>query len=388
MRIQGLTSLVVFIVATSFGPIAVGAAHAQSANEGDAEIAALKRQLLLIEQKLDRLQKQTAANTAAAAKANARADANASTNPAIPNKASAVPSGAIVKMPNNRPAICTDDNLNCIAITSRLHFDAGGYNYRPNSTATTPQQAQNGVKARRARIGVLGTFMGDWDYGLIFDLGGSQDNTARINNAFVTYTGIKGLYIEGGYIKVPYTLDEATSSNDITFMERASSAVIATKIASGNNRSAFGARANGDWWWLGSYITGQTSGFPHSTRPPVGATARGVVVPVNNQYGSLLLGADAEFLFDTGTSSGAALNSNNLTTLNDRIEVRIDPGTNALLNTGTLANVNSVRVLSGEAAGGIGSFYAQGEYFDYSVRVSRACPTCTSMAVMHRRAMC
>jgi len=368
MRIQGLISFVVFFVATSIGLTAVGAAHAQSVNEGDAEIAALKRQLLLIEQKLDRLQKQTAANTAATAKANARVDANASTNAAIPAKASLVPSGAIVKMPNNRPTICTDDNLNCVAVTSRLHFDAGGYNYRPNSTATTPQQAQNGVNARRARIGVLGTFMGDWDYGLIFNLSGSQNNTAIINNAFVTYKGIKGLYIEGGYIKVPYTLDESTSSNDITFMERASSAVIAAHIASGNNRSAFGARANGDWWWLGSYLTGPTSGFPHSTRPPFGATARGVVVPLNNQYGSLLLGADAEFLFDTGTSSGAPLNSDNLTALNSRIEVRIDPGTNALLNTGTLANVNSVRVLSGEAAGSIGSFYVQGEYFDYSVQ--------------------
>jgi phosphate-selective porin OprO/OprP len=92
-----------------------------------------------------------------------------------------------------------------------------------------------------------------------------------------------------------------------------------------------------------------------------------LVVPVNNQYGSLLLGADAEFLFQTGTSSGAALNTNNLTTLNDRIEVRIDPATNALLNTGTLANVSGAQVYSGEAATQVGSFYAQSEYFDYRI---------------------
>jgi phosphate-selective porin OprO/OprP len=82
------------------------------------------------------------------------------------------------------------------------------------------------------------------------------------------------------------------------------------------------------------------------------------------RHGSLLLGVDAEFLFQTGTSSGAALDTNNLTTLNDRIEVRIDPATNALLNTGTLANVSGVKVYSGEAAAQVGSFYAQGEYFD------------------------
>jgi phosphate-selective porin OprO/OprP len=81
----------------------------------------------------------------------------------------------------------------------------------------------------------------------------------------------------------------------------------------------------------------------------------------------LLLGVDTEFLFQTGTSSGAASNTNNLTTLNDRIEVRIDPATNALLNTGTLANVSGVKVYSGEAAAQVGSFYAQGEYFDYRI---------------------
>jgi phosphate-selective porin OprO/OprP len=162
---------------------------------------------------------------------------------------------------------------------------------------------------------------------------------------------------------VPYTLDEATGSNNMMFLERGSSQTIATAIAGGDNRSALGAHANGDWWWVGSYLTGPTSGFVHSNRPPVGATARGLVVPVNSEGRSLLLGADAEFLFDTGGVTG----TNTLSTLNDRIEVRIDPGTNALLNAGALTNVKSAQVLSGEAAGQIGSFYAQGEYFDYRI---------------------
>ena len=50
---------------------------AQSASSTDAEIAALKKQLRLMEEKLDRLQKRTAANTAAADKANAKTETNA-----------------------------------------------------------------------------------------------------------------------------------------------------------------------------------------------------------------------------------------------------------------------------------------------------------------------
>jgi phosphate-selective porin OprO/OprP len=329
------------------GATASGAAYAQTA-DSDAKIAALEHQLATMQQELHKLEKTEASRPPAY----------------MPTKAPGGNSSVVVTMPNNRPTFCTADNLNCVAITSRLQFDAGLYDYRPNSASTTPQLAQNGVNARRARIGVLGTFSGDWDYGLIYELGGTQDNTAALENAYLTYKGIKNLYIEGGYLDVAYTLDESTSSNNITFLERATPAVVATNIAAGDNRSAFGARSMGDWWWLGSYVTGPASGFNHSTRPQTGAVVRGVVIPVNNQYSSLMLGAEAQFLFDTGGAPG----TNTLATLNDRIEVRIDPGTNSLLNTGSLLNVSGARVFSGEFAGQIGGFYAQGEYFDYSVQ--------------------
>src|SRR6202035_3715171 len=95
--------------------VAAEQAHAQSASNSDAEIAALKQQLRLMEQKLDRLQQQTSANTAAAAKANAKADATvsvASANAAVPVKGPVAASDAVVKMPNNRPTICTADDRN------------------------------------------------------------------------------------------------------------------------------------------------------------------------------------------------------------------------------------------------------------------------------------
>src|SRR5229473_721646 len=179
MRIQGLASGIA-IVAISLSAAVFGDAHAQSAG-ADAEIAALKQQLRLMEQKLDKLQKQTAANTAAAASANAKASAKvsvASANAAYPVKGPVAPSDVVVKMPNNRPTICTADDQNCIAITSRVHFDGGGYDYHPNTPATVPQRLDDGVNLRRARIGVLGKFGGDWNYALIYDFGGSSDGFA------------------------------------------------------------------------------------------------------------------------------------------------------------------------------------------------------------------
>ena len=128
--------------------------RAQSASSTETEIAALKKQLLQVEEKLDRLQKQTAAKTVAAAKANAGTEANAKVSVdasgAVPVKAPAAPPNSIVKMPNNRPTVCTADEQNCIALTSRLDFDAGGYDYRPNTANTKPQRLDDGVNARRS----------------------------------------------------------------------------------------------------------------------------------------------------------------------------------------------------------------------------------------------
>jgi phosphate-selective porin OprO/OprP len=247
------TNLAAAAAVSLIGVLVASQAQAQSAGNNDAEIALLKQQLRMMEEKLDKLQKQTAANTAAAASAKAEAkvsvaNANAA---AAAIKAPVAPSGVVVKMPNNRPTICTADDQNCIAITSRVHFDAGGYNYRPNTAATSPQHLDDGVNVRRARIGVIGKFLEDWNYALIYDFGGASDGFAStasaggtavgflpggalsgIENAYLSYTGIKPfggrLAIEGGVMDLPYTLDEASSSNDIPFMERAGSGIIAT----------------------------------------------------------------------------------------------------------------------------------------------------------------
>jgi phosphate-selective porin OprO/OprP len=362
-------------------------AHAQSASS-DNEIAALKQQLRLMEQKLDKLQKQTSANTAAAASANAKVDAKVvNASAAHPVKAPMTVAGAVVTMPNNRPTICTEDNQNCISITSRLHVDVGGYNYHPNSAATIPQNLDNGVNARRARIGVVGKFMGDWNYALIYDFGGSSDGfggaapgslpgggTSGIENAFLSYTGFNPfggkLVIEGGYMDLLYTLDESTSSNDITFMERSSPNAIATSVAAGDFRSAFGGRWYNDSFWIGSYVTGPASGALHSassaapagTTEQVGVVARAAGQLVSGNGYSLHLGGDAEWLIDPPRNTITGAQS---VTLSDRPELRIDPTT--IISTGAVANVTGVQVYSVETAGNYGPLFFQGEYYWYNI---------------------
>ena len=394
-------------------------AQAQSANGTNEELALLKQQLRLMEAKLDKLQKQTAANTTAAASANAKVDAKVkadsktadiktadlktadlgSANAAYPVKVPNV-SGVVVTMPNNRPTICTADEQNCVSITSRIHWDVGGYDYHPNSAATSPQKLDDGENLRRARIGLIGKFFSDWNYALVYDFGGSSDGfdstgsigatpgtagtpvgflpggaVSGVENAYLSYTGIKPfggkLAIEGGIMDLLYTLDESTSSNDVVFMERASSGIIAQNIAAGDFRSAAGARWYNDRLWIGAYATGPATGAIHSasslnpngTSEQFGAMARVAGQIVSGNDYSFHLGGEGEWLIRpprdeiTGTQT---------LTLSDRPELRIDP--TALISTGALAGVSGANVYSVEAAGTYGPLYVQGEYFWYDVQ--------------------
>ena len=377
------------------GALTTSQARAQSAG-ADAEIAALKQQLRLMEQKLDKLQKQTAANTAAAASANAKADGKATVanaNAAYPIKGPVAPPDAVVKMPNNRPTICTADDRNCIAITSRLHFDGGGYDYHPNTPATVPQRLDNGVNVRRARIGVLGKFMEDWNYALIYDFGGASDgfaSTASVNgaavgflpggalsgveNAYLSYTGLKPfggkLAIEGGIMDLPFTLDEASSSNDLPFMERAAAGIAATNIAAGDFRSAAGARWYTDTFWIGAYATGPTTGAIHSasslnpqgTTEQLGAFARVADQIISGKDYSLHVGGGAEWLIHPPHNLIAGTQT---LTLSDRPEVRIDP--TVLVSTNAIAGVSQAQVYNAELAATYGPLFFQSEYLWFNV---------------------
>src|SRR5882757_6760751 len=346
------------------GTLVTSQARAQS-SQADAEIALLKQQLRLMEQKLDRLQKQTTANTATAASAKADAKvAVANAQAAVPVKGPVAPPETIVTMPGNRPTICTADNLNCVSIVSRVHFDAGGYNYRPNSAATVPQRLDDGVNLRRARIGVAGKFLGDWNYSLVYDFGGASDgfaSTASVNgasvgflpggavagveNAYLSYTGLKPfggkMAIEGGIMDLPYTLDEATSSNDILFMERASAGVVATNIAAGDFRSTVGTRWWNDVFWAGGYVTGPASGAIHSassaapngTSEQYGAVARVAGNPISGKDYSVHIGADAQWLIQPPRN---LVTQAQTVTLSDRPDLPLDPPT--LISTGAIAS--------------------------------------------------
>ena len=148
---------------------------------------------------------------------------------------------------------------NTVELFGRLQVDTGGYtNYTPEPQTLDRKGLSDGIDLRRARIGVIGTFMSDWHYAFVYDFGNSSDSSninnalasansstspttsntflSGVENAFITYNGFYShgqqfpVAFDFGIMDVPWTMEEATSSNDLMFMERSSAQVIATTL--------------------------------------------------------------------------------------------------------------------------------------------------------------
>src|SRR5262249_20998924 len=135
------------------------------------------------------------------------------------------------------------------------------------------------------------------------------------------------LVFDLGYMDTPFTLDEATSSNDIMFVERPSIQAIASNIFANDFRSALGVRSNNDRYWAGIYVTGPQSGAVHTSGEQFGAFGRATYQVLSEPNYTLHVGADIGALLKPPTVGGVRT-----ITLSDRPEDRVDP--TSILSTG------------------------------------------------------
>jgi phosphate-selective porin OprO and OprP len=311
---------------------------------------------------------------------------------------------------------------NTVELFGRLQLDTGGYiNYSPAPMTLDRKGLSDGIDLRRARIGVIGTFMTDWHYAFVYDFGNSSDSSnannalasansgaspttsntflSGVENAFLTYNGFYNqsrpfpVAFDFGIMDVPWTLEEATSSNDLMFLERATPQVIATSFGGGDFRSALDFRSNNDRYWLGMFLTGPNSGALHTAGascntgtaavtpgtpcvtsaqmtglgPQMAFLARGAYQIVQKNDATFHLGFNYANLFAprAGPNEAAVL-------LADRPELRVDP--TSFLATGNIP-ASGGQVYGVEVAGSYKNLFAQGEYYHYVVDTRAAVPT-------------
>ena len=264
----------------------------------------------------------------------------------------------IVEPANHRFQFSSADGAWTIAPTGRVHFDYGGYLNQKPETAQAIGVGENrltsGTNVRRGRVGVTGKAMSDFTYTFTVETGGSSDTTntasggaitAVINQAQLSYTGFRNTSIDFGYFAQYFVMEEAMSSNDILFMERATPATLASSFGAGDPRFGFGFRTWEPRWFFAAYITGTQPGVRHDlTYRNWNAFVRGSYQLVQEDTRTLHIGAGAisTLQVPNGGPPTAGVNTARTIGFSDRPELRVDP--TALLNTGALGTVANPRV--------------------------------------------
>jgi phosphate-selective porin OprO/OprP len=130
----------------------------------------------------------------------------------------------MIKEKDGAFSISSPNGKNSIQLTGRLHFDGrfnnldgfGDESSYPWNRDLDGKSAASNLDVRRARLGVKGRIGGVADYLLQFNLVGSK----VIDEAYIDINKFELAGLKFGMSKVPFGLEQLTSSNNIDFVER------------------------------------------------------------------------------------------------------------------------------------------------------------------------
>ena len=129
----------------------------------------------------------------------------------------------VVKEKDGAFSISSPNGKNSVQLTGRMHFDArynnlntfGNDYYNYNSDNDSKSGASQ-FEMRRARIGIKGRIGGIADYLLQGNITGNN----LLDEAYIDINKFEPAGFKFGKFKVPFGLEQLTSSNNIDFMER------------------------------------------------------------------------------------------------------------------------------------------------------------------------
>jgi phosphate-selective porin OprO and OprP len=102
-------------------------------------------------------------------------------------------------------------------VTGRMHVDFGRWSAKSSIREALDDDLPTAAAFRRARMGFTGVFYRDFEYKAEWDFAGGD---ASFRDVYLAYTTECAGRFRVGHFKEPFGLDELTSSNNITFIER------------------------------------------------------------------------------------------------------------------------------------------------------------------------
>lgn len=289
---------------------------------------------------------------------------------------------------NNRPSITAADGRSSIAFRSNVQLDGAIYgespdgplesDFRRGSQGALPNRENlaardlsNGFYFRRARFGVEGTMARDFNYRLLLELGGSgTEGPTRINDAWVSYTGIAPFTFQLGAFSPPANMDDGTSPEDLLFLERASASELSRAMGGADGRIGLGTRASGSRWMSALTLTTRTVNDVEVFDTQLSAVGRaGFLLATGNDY-NVHAGFSGTYVFQLADQGpGTPLRGPNR--FRDRPEIRVDGV--RLIDTG-VADADHASVYGVEFGTNWKNLYLQGEHFWFDAQRPASSP--------------
>ena len=236
--------------------------------------------------------------------------------------------------------VITEEYYPNISVRGRMHLDAGWHDEDEVSFG-------DGFNARRARMGMSGSLDPNWSFTIEYDF--AEENVGA--RAVMLNRSLYGGNLKIGQFKVPMGLNELTSSNNITFIERASSIAPFTDAF----RMGLGYDYHAGFYGVQSMVYGRSMGDKDDEGGedmPMGVGGRVYVNPLSTGSMMVHLGLSAAYEdrqdYDTISFS-------------DRPEARADSAIQ-LIGTGDIDNVDSTFKGGLELAFQRGPFSMEAEY--------------------------
>lgn len=296
------------------------------ASAEDAELAALKEQLAALQAKVAELEERT--------------DAQSDVNIDTAGQLDKLNTGSVKVDTKGGIKVTSADEKFEASVGGRIHFDAYAFDRDEASTTGT-------TEFRRARLTLAGKAFG-WEYKMEQDFA-AGDNLEGIRDLYIAKKALGGK-VTIGHFKPYRSMEELTSSNEITMMERPFAS--ATGLYSGRQfQQGIGYMRSGDNYTLGATVL-NLRGAASPRNEGVGAAARFTFAPINTETSTLHFGVSAS---TEDTNKGSA-------DLRASVGYAGRRGPSQTIATTTGASGDSVTTVGLEAAGAFGPLFFQSEY--------------------------
>ncbi len=124
----------------------------------------------------------------------------------------------VVKTKDNALSLETADGNSSIQVNGRIHFDYRNYDYEANNTTTATPTGSDTFDLRRARIGVKGKFAKYYSGEIVINV--LDETKMALDVGYLDVAWFEKAKFRFGQFKMPFSLEQLTSSNNIDFIER------------------------------------------------------------------------------------------------------------------------------------------------------------------------